>query len=136
MKKDSKYSAHVVIFKDKDHFLSLKRVDYDAWMPEKWCCVGGHTHVGEDIKVGACREVKEECGLTIKPENLIDTGVIKKKRVYFFTTTKYTGDIHLDGKEHTDYKWCSIKDLDKMDTTPDLKEIVFIAKQKVYNAST
>ena len=136
MKKDSEKSAHIIIFKDKDSFLCLKRNKLDPWMPNKWCSVGGHVHLGEDIKTGACREVKEECGLTICPENLIDTGIIKKKRVYFFTTNKYSGNVYLDGKEHSDYKWCSLKDLEKIETTPDLKEIIFIAKQKVYNAST
>ena len=136
MKKDSKFSGHVIIFKDKDHFLSLKRGPNDPWMPGAWCSVGGHVHVGEDIKDGACREVKEESNLIIDPKDLIDTNVIKKNRVYFFTTNKFSGKIYLDGKEHTDYKWCSIKDLDSMDTVPGLKEIVFIAKQKVYNAPT
>jgi len=136
MKKDSKFSGHVVIFKDEDHFLSLKRGDKDPWMPGKWCSVGGHVQIGEDIKDGTCREVKEESNLTIKPEDLIDTGIIKKNRVYFFTTDKFSGKVHLDGKEHTDYKWCSMKDLDNMETTPGLKEFVFTAKQKVYNAPT
>ena len=136
MKKDSEISGHVIIFKDKDHFLSLKRGPTDPWMPNRWCSVGGHVHIGEDIQKGACREVKEECGLTINSKDLIDTGIVKKGRVYFFTTNKYLGNVYLDGKEHTDYKWCSIKDLDQMQTTPGLKEIVFIAKQKVYNAST
>ena len=136
MKKDSEISGHVIIFKDKDHFLSLKRGPTDPWMPNHWCSVGGHVHVDEEIKNGACREVKEECGLTINPKDLIDTGVVKKGRVYFFTTNKYSGNVYLDGKEHSDYKWCSIKDLDQMETTPGLKEMVFIAKQKVYNAPT
>lgn len=136
MKKDSKFSGHVIIFKDKDHFLSLKRAPSDPWMPGAWCSVGGHIHVGEDIKDGTCREVKEESNLIIDPKNLIDTNVIKKNRVYFFTTNKFSGKIYLDGKEHTDYKWCSIKDLDSMETVPHLKEVVFIAKQKVYNAPT
>jgi 8-oxo-dGTP pyrophosphatase MutT (NUDIX family) len=136
MKKDSEISGHVIIFKDKDHFLSLKRGPTDPWMPNCWCSVGGHVHVDEEIKNGACREVKEECGLTINPKDLIDTGVVKKGRVHFFTTNKYSGNVYLDGKEHSDYKWCSIKDLDQMETTPGLKEMVFIAKQKVYNAPT
>jgi 8-oxo-dGTP pyrophosphatase MutT (NUDIX family) len=136
MKKDSKFSGHVVIFKDEDHFLSLKRGDKDPWMPGKWCSVGGHVQIGEDIKDGTCREVKEESNLAINPEDLIDTGIIKKNRVYFFTTDKFSGKVHLDGKEHTDYKWCSMKDLDSMETTPGLKEFVFTAKQKVYNAPT
>ena len=136
MKKDSKFSGHVVIFKDEDHFLSLKRGDKDPWMPGKWCSVGGHVQIGEDIKDGTCREVKEESNLAINPEDLVDTNVVRKNRIYFFTTNKFSGKVHLDGKEHTDYKWCSMKDLDNMETTPGLKEIVFIAKQKVYNVST
>ena len=135
MKKDSKFSGHVVIFKDEDHFLSLKRGDKNSWMPGKWCSAGGHATIGESIKDGACREVKEESNLTIKPEDLIDTGVIKKNRVYFFTTDKFSGDVYLDGKEHSDYKWCLIEDLDNMEITPGLKELVLIAKQKVYNVS-
>ena len=79
MKKDSEKSAHIIIFKDKDFFLCLKRNKLDPWMPNRWCSVGGHTHIGEDIQKGACREVKEECGLTINPKDLIDTGVIKKE---------------------------------------------------------
>jgi len=136
MKKDSEISGHVIIFKDKDHFLSLKRGPTDPWMPNRWCSVGGHVHIGENIQKGACREVKEECGLTINPKDLIDTGIVKKGRVHFFTTNKYSGNVYLDGKEHSDYKWCSIKDLDQMETTPGLKEMGFIEKQKVYNAPT
>ena len=135
MKKDSKFSGHVVIFKDEDHFLSLKRGDKDPWMPGKWCSVGGHVQIGEGIKDGTCREVKEESNLAINPEDLVDTNVVRKNRIYFFTTNKFSGKVHLDGKEHTDYKWCSMKDLASMETTPGLKEFVFTAKQKVYNVS-
>lgn len=136
MKKDSEKSAHVIIFKDKDHFLSLRRGPTDHWMPDRWCSVGGHIHIDEGIKEGACREVQEESGLVLQPSELIDLGIIRKGRVYFFATNKYSGEIHLDGKEHSEYKWCRINELDEMETTPTLKEIVFIARRKVYNAPT
>ncbi len=63
-----------------------------------------------------------------------------------YAISDYDGTADMNKCQHTSTKtkldgsgWrgrSTLKDLDSMETTPNLKEIVFIAKQKVYNAPT
>lgn len=40
------------------------------WLGSTWALPGGGLHSGEDSRVGAVREVREETGITLQPEQL------------------------------------------------------------------
>lgn len=134
-KKDTKYSGNVLIFKDPDTFLLLQRAPTDYWMPNRWGLVGGHVQEGEALRMGTCREVKEESNLDIKPQDLIYLYEVKD-RISFFTTNKFSGEIKTNPAEHQDHKWFTEEDLKDLELTPDIEDLVKKSKQKLYNVTT
>lgn len=76
--------AGAVVHRD-DKVLLIKR----AYPPNagKWAIPGGLVELGESAKAAAEREVKEETGLTVKIEGLLDVGT----------------DIHRDDKGEIEY---------------------------------
>lgn len=77
----------------------------------KWSYPGGGLHKGEDPKVGACREVREELGLELEPgdiEFVMDgrTNYVlgHKKYIIFRVTLKDRPNITLDS-ELNGYVW-------------------------------
>lgn len=43
---------------------------------DKWNGYGGELEEGEDPRVGAARELREESGLVAKPEDLVEAGMV------------------------------------------------------------
>ena len=50
--------------------LMHKRAETKAKFPGFWIGPGGHVDEGEDVLSAAIREIKEETGVTLKPENV------------------------------------------------------------------
>ena len=67
----------------------------------KWNGFGGKLEPGESFAEGAMREVKEECGLDVNPDDLEETAVIEfefqgdpvKLEVHVFQTRKFCNDV-------------------------------------------
>lgn len=57
------------ILNDKKEILLVKSYKW----PGKWVVMGGHIEWGESIAQAVAREVKEEVGLTVKFDNVIET---------------------------------------------------------------
>jgi len=116
-------SAHVVIIND-EKVLILRRSPTDEWMPNHYGLPGGKLNEGETIQEAACRECKEEAGITIEPQNLkLLSKVSNNKNHAFFSTTKFTGIPKLDF-EHDDFQWVNPKNLSNYKVVPDLIEII------------
>ena len=49
----------------------------------KWNGFGGKVEANEGILEGAIREVKEECGLDLEPNDVVKLGLIGKQNFYF-----------------------------------------------------
>ena len=73
MKPNPKVLTLVYIIKDSQILLGLKKRGFGQG---KWNGFGGKVQVGETILDGAIREVEEECGLVLKPEEVNQLGVI------------------------------------------------------------
>jgi 8-oxo-dGTP pyrophosphatase MutT (NUDIX family) len=120
-------------------YLILKRSSKEVHGKEKWTVAGGTIEEQDwkevkskynfplwyDVAIKALkREVLEETGLIIgDPEYLCDCVFIHKtgvpEIVLSFFVTKFGGKLKLS-KEHTDYAWITVDDLDKYNLLIDI----------------
>lgn len=66
--------------------LGLKKTGFGSG---KIVGIGGHIEAGESAQEGICREVMEETGVTIRPADLLDAGVVE-----FIFPAKASFDMH------------------------------------------
>ena len=125
LKKDSKNVAKVVIYDEKNRVLLLKRSNYHKKHAGEWDLPGGHTHVGEGLKDGLTREVREETNLKIKKPSFCK----KKDNLHFFHAKLPSGKIKLSS-EHTEFKFFKKKDLN---TEEKFQKIAFDVLEKLEN---
>jgi len=111
---EAKIAAKAFIVRD-NKLLIIKRSDDEAYMPSVWEIPGGKIDPGEDPHLGLKREAKEETGLNIeiiKPLNVQffqreDLGAIT---MIIFECNADKGDVILNKKEHSDYKWVDLNE--------------------------
>lgn len=131
--KKLKRNALAIIFNKDMDVLLLQRSDYEEqWMPNKIGLVGGGVEENEEPIDAVKREIKEEIGLEI--EKFIEKFVLQRNEdsVEHMFIAKYLGDnndVKLN-KEHQDYGWYSIDDIEKLDTVPNLLNYVKIVLTK------
>lgn len=65
-----KLSVHTWIVNSKNEFLIQKRSDSIKRHPGKWAFTGGAVDAGESSLEGAMREVNEELGIEVLPEDV------------------------------------------------------------------
>jgi ADP-ribose pyrophosphatase YjhB (NUDIX family) len=93
-------------------------------MPGKWSLPGGGKREEENLLQGAIREVKEETGLEIMPDDLQFLQDISKKQNHaFFLARKALGTIKLDS-ESSEYMWSDPSKLVPRDCVPDLIQVL------------
>jgi ADP-ribose pyrophosphatase YjhB (NUDIX family) len=122
---DQQYdSAHVVIKNKMGQVLLLKRAEVDEWMPGKWSLPGGGKREEESLIQGAVREIKEETGLEVIPEDLHFLEDISRKQNHaFFLATKALGTVKLDS-ENSEFVWTDVSKLIPKDCVPDLIQVL------------
>ena len=93
-------------------------------MPLHWDFPGGHLKNDETWEEGAIREVKEETNLNVS--NLQEISVENvEKRIKFFKTSDFTGEIDLDTVENKEYMWIKAEELSNYDNlTPNVIKII------------
>ena len=122
-------SSHIVIFDKENKVLLLKRAENDEWEPGKWSIPGGRREKDETLHQNIVREVAEETGLTVYPQNIKFLSKISHKLNHiFFTTKKFDGKITLD-HENSDYVWVKPEEIDDKLSVPNLREEVMEAKK-------
>lgn len=96
-------SIHIWIYNsNREVMLQLRAKDKDLF-PDRWdVSVAGHVAAGEEIISSAIREIKEEIGLDVNPEDLmlykhkkfqiVSGRIINKEYIYIYLL-KYNGEI-------------------------------------------
>lgn len=114
--------VHVWIRNSMGQYLISQRTADRPTFPLKWECVGGSMLAGEDSRTGAIREVQEELGITLNPENgkLLFTeardivaGVPFYDYMYIWLF-HYDGDFSLEDaptKEVVQARWMTVEEI-------------------------
>lgn len=125
----------IAIQNSKGEFLMQKRVESKGG---DWGVTGGHPKHGETPNEGIIIEVKEELGIDISNQKIIefDRGC-DGKDCYIMYYTKMDLDIHklnIQLEELSDVKWFSIETLQKMVETGELNpdQVEFFNKCVVF----
>ncbi|MDF2556545.1 MAG: hypothetical protein K0R71_373 [Bacillales bacterium] len=96
-----------------------------------WECTGGSALVGDSSLDAAIREVKEELGISLAPENgkLLRTVIVSDffRDSWFFETEIDLSDLQLQTDEVIDAKWASYEEIRSM-----LEENKFVPTLKYF----
>ena len=103
------------IFKDSELFLVIKRNEKDDIFPGAWEFPGGHLEMGENLKDGLKRELKEEIGFDEEFSPIIThySDEVKENNGEFIHKLEIDFIINVDStklniilsNEHSEYKW-------------------------------
>ena len=119
-----KHEVSKVMIIKNDEVLLLLRERNSNWMPLHWDFPGGHLKDDETWEEGAIREVKEETNLDVSDLQEISFEN-QEKRIKFFKTTNFSGEIILDTVENEDYMWLKAEELANYDKlTPNVKRLI------------
>ncbi len=124
--------SHVWIMNSKGELLIQKRTPTKRLYPNLWSITSGGTDEGETTLDTAYREVKEELGIELKPEEL-ELMMSYKRNHDFVDVWLARKDIKLDEivmqkEEVADVKWVSQEELEKLikeEQTPKSLQIYF-----------
>ena len=98
--------------------LLLKRSEHRELYPNLWECIGGSVRENESLEAAAKRQLKEETGINATRWKLsecfeieVSPGVIVPG-VAFSCKADFDVKIKLDPKEHVDYRWVRLDELE------------------------
>jgi len=112
---------HLVVFvwllNSKGEYLITKRAPNKGY-PNMWENTGGSAIAGDDSLRAVIREVKEETGLDIKPENgkLLSTVIVEDsiQDTWLFRQDFELGDVVLQENETVDAKYATAEEIQRM----------------------
>ncbi len=99
--------AAVVFVRDR-HVLLGRRAEDKRWFPGVWDLPGGHIEEGETAIEAACREIHEELGLRLAPEQLraFDSFATPMYQLDVFVCGDWDGEPeNADRAEHAEIRW-------------------------------
>lgn len=115
-----KPGAIVIVLREDDSVLLLKRPDWIKWGAGQWAFPGGKLEKGETPQEAAIRETHEETQLKVK--NLKPVKVCLDKPVTTYYTRDYMGSVVIDW-EHDDWAWVLKEEMDGYDLAPQVLEM-------------
>lgn len=119
MEREKFLSAVYLIIKDENNKILLQRRQGTKLWSGFLALPAGHIDEGENAYEAAIREAKEELGIIISKENIIDSFVVNRRNkslmTYFdvyFEINNYDGIIDIKEPEKcSELVWCDIKNL-------------------------
>lgn len=99
MRTNFPYVGSSYLFLIQDNKILLQRRFQTGFEDGNYGVPAGHPDGGETAREGGSREISEEIGITIKPEDMTVVHVMHRKAsnderiVFFMTASKYTGEI-------------------------------------------
>ena len=125
-------AIYIIIKNEKGEILLQRRQGTKLW-PGYLALPAGHIDEGENAYEAIVREAKEELGIGINLEDIVDTFVVNRKNKslppyydVYFEVSKYTGKIRINEPEKcSELVWASI------DNLPD--DIIEFEKEALIN---
>lgn len=119
MEREKFLSAIYLIIKNENGEILLQRRQGTKLWPGFLALPAGHIDVGENAYEAAIREAKEELGITISEENIIDTFVVNRKNKsmapyydVYFEISGYVGKIAIKEPDKcSELVWVNINNL-------------------------
>lgn len=121
--------------------LLLGRRANTGWMDGYLCPPGGHIETGETPVVAALREIKEELGVTVRPEDLTfacvavrNTQAGETVAFEFIIRDKQYNYANAEPEKCSELVWVDLANLDSYDIVDQFKQIIErgIIKQQPY----
>lgn len=132
-------SVYLLLVKRRK-ILLLRRIN-TGYEDGKYGLPAGHVEDNETIRAALCREVKEEIGILLKPEDLELVHVMHRKekdiRVDFFFTIKEWRQEPKNNEPNKcdDLKWFTIDNLPK-NTIPYIRKAIDNWRKKIFYSKT
>lgn len=112
------YSVYLLIKNDKGEILLQRRQGTKLW-PGFLALPAGHIDEKENAYDAAIREAREELGIEISIDNIIDTFVVNRRNKslmpyydVYFEINGYAGEIQISEPEKcSELVWCNINNL-------------------------
>ena len=119
MKNELFLSSISLIIKNENNEILLQRRNKTRLWPGKIALPAGHIDEGENAYEAAIREAKEELGIDISREDIIDTFIVSRKNKtlspyydIYFEIEKYQGKITINEPDKCkELIWCNINNL-------------------------
>ena len=120
-----------VIFDDKKRVLLIRRASLPA--RGKWSFPGGVVGLGEELDEALKREVKEECGLMVKPGPLLSVfsriirdakGKVQYHYVLLDYLCRWTDGVLEAGSDASDARWADLDTASNMDLTDGVFSVI------------
>lgn len=118
MRNNFTYVGSAYLFLIEDNKILLQRRYQTGFEDGNYGVPAGHLDGGETAKEGCVREIKEEIGIDLKPEDLTVVAVMHRKaqndeRIDFFmTTSRYEGEVqNCEPDKCDDLSWFPLDDL-------------------------
>lgn len=110
--------VHIWIQNSKGELLMQKRSDKVDNCPGEWATTGGSVQAGEAPLTTAVRELSEELGIAVTPEELNYCLMVRRKNalcyVYVLRKDISTEDLTLQESEVAAAEWMSVEKIDRM----------------------
>ena len=111
-------ASHMWIYNDQGEILFQKRSLIKDTFPGKWDITGGHVGAGETYLNTAVRELEEELGITVAPEDLETLDMHKTEdigrefqQVYLLRLNQPSSSFRLQEEEVLEARFIPIKEL-------------------------
>lgn len=99
----------------------------------KWELPGGHANDKEKMSKAACREVREETGISLDPTQLVKIQSNKERNVktnWYVYTHPVKHKIRLS-EEHVNYKWVKKNKLDQYNLSSNTNHLAILSSYDV-----